>query len=173
MYNDNDILDLNSSWDLTDADFEPSEHLAPGTYPFEITAVKNDTCKGTEKIASGTPGVKVTCRVDERATITQTIWLTKNLAFKLLHLFRSTGILKEDEVQVPNPRQALNSLMHKKGFCKISENEYNGKQYNNIIDFMYGKLAVKKVDEPKKQEDPLADFEDAEVIGSSTDTVPF
>ena len=106
--------------------------LEPGTYDFEVTALEKAYFNGSEKMAP-CPQARLELTVQpSNAKVFTNLFLNTKSEWKLSEFFTSIGLKKKGEPL----KMQWNKVLGLKGKCTISNNEYNGKTYNNVDKFL-------------------------------------
>ncbi|MBF0919701.1 MAG: hypothetical protein HXK43_03560 [Atopobium sp.] len=128
------------SWD--DEIIDPGEPefvlLTPGIYDFTITGFERGHFDGSEKMDACSMA-KLTLRCSngvQETTVFTNLFLSSAVAFKLSKFAKSIGDMPAGDSKGQKFHVDWNNIIGKSGKCKIKTRVYNGKDYNEVDDFI-------------------------------------
>lgn len=112
--------------------------LTPGVYDFTITGFERGHFDGSEKMDACSMA-KLTLRCTngvQETTVFTNLFLSSAVAFKLSKFAKSIGDMPAGSTTGQKFHVDWNNIIGKSGKCKIKTRVYNGKDYNEVDDFI-------------------------------------
>jgi len=112
--------------------------LTPGIYDFTITGFERGHFDGSEKMDACSMA-KLTLRCTngvQETTVFTNLFLSSAVAFKLSKFAKSIGDMPAGSTTGQKFHVDWNNIIGKRGKCKIKTRVYNGKDYNEVDDFI-------------------------------------
>lgn len=148
------------SWD--DEIIDPGEPefvlLTPGVYDFTITGFERGHFDGSEKMDACSMA-KLTLRCTngvQETTVFTNLFLSSAVAFKLSKFAKSIGDMPAGDSKGQKFHVDWNNIIGKSGKCKIKTRVYNGRDYNEVDDFIVPDPAAAPAPAPMSQAAPAA-----------------
>lgn len=112
--------------------------LTPGIYDFTITGFERGHFDGSEKMDACSMA-KLTLRCTngvQETTVFTNLFLSSAVAFKLSKFAKSIGDMPAGSTSGQKFHVDWNNIIGKSGKCRIKTRVYNGKDYNEVDDFI-------------------------------------
>lgn len=112
--------------------------LTPGIYDFTVTGFERGHFDGSEKMDACSMA-KLTLRCTngvQETTVFTNLFLSSAVAFKLSKFAKSIGDMPAGNSTGQKFHVDWNNIIGKSGKCKIKTRVYNGKDYNDVDDFI-------------------------------------
>lgn len=112
--------------------------LTPGIYDFTVTGFERGHFDGSEKMDACSMA-KLTLRCSngvQETTVFTNLFLSSAVAFKLSKFAKSIGDMPAGSTTGQKFHVDWNNIIGKSGKCKIKTRVYNGKDYNEVDDFI-------------------------------------
>lgn len=112
--------------------------LTPGVYDFTITGFERGHFDGSEKMDACSMA-KLTLRCSngvQETTVFTNLFLSSAVAFKLSKFAKSIGDMPAGSTTGQKFHVDWNNIIGKSGKCRIKTRVYNGKDYNEVDDFI-------------------------------------
>lgn len=112
--------------------------LTPGVYDFTITGFERGHFDGSEKMDACSMA-KLTLRCSngvQETTVFTNLFLSSAVAFKLSKFAKSIGDMPAGSTTGQKFHVDWNNIIGKRGKCRIKTRVYNGKDYNEVDDFI-------------------------------------
>jgi phage protein len=112
--------------------------LTPGVYDFTITGFERGHFDGSEKMDACSMA-KLTLRCSngvQETTVFTNLFLSSAVAFKLSKFAKSIGDMPAESTTGQKFHVDWNNIIGKSGKCRIKTRVYNGKDYNDVDDFI-------------------------------------
>lgn len=112
--------------------------LTPGVYDFTITGFERGHFDGSEKMDACSMA-KLTLRCSngvQETTVFTNLFLSSAVAFKLSKFAKSIGDMPAVSTTGQKFHVDWNNIIGKSGKCKIKTRVYNGRDYNEVDDFI-------------------------------------
>lgn len=112
--------------------------LTPGVYDFTITGFERGHFDGSEKMDACSMA-KLTLRCSngvQETTVFTNLFLSSAVAFKLSKFAKSIGDMPAVSTTGQKFHVDWNNIIGKRGKCRIKTRVYNGKDYNEVDDFI-------------------------------------
>ena len=112
--------------------------LTPGIYDFTVTGFERGHFNGSEKMDACSMA-KLTLRCTngiQETTVFTNLFLSSAVAFKLSKFAKSIGDMPAGSTSGQKFHVDWNNIIGKSGKCKIKTRVYNGKDYNEVDDFI-------------------------------------
>lgn len=112
--------------------------LTPGVYDFTITGFERGHFDGSEKMDACSMA-KLTLRCSngvQETTVFTNLFLSSAVAFKLSKFAKSIGDMPAGSTSGQKFHVDWNNIIGKHGKCRIKTRVYNGKDYNDVDDFI-------------------------------------
>lgn len=112
--------------------------LTPGIYDFTITGFERGHFDGSEKMDACSMA-KLTLRCSngiQETTVFTNLFLSSAVAFRLSKFAKSIGDMPAGSTSGQKFHVDWNNIIGKRGKCKIKTRVYNGKDYNEVDDFI-------------------------------------
>lgn len=132
--------------------------LTPGVYDFTITDFERGHFDGSEKMDACSMA-KLTLRCTngvQETTVFTNLFLSSAVAFKLSKFAKSIGDMPAGSTTGQKFHVDWNNIIGKSGKCKIKTRVYNGKDYNEVDDFIVPDPAAAPA--PAPQPAPLPNY---------------
>jgi hypothetical protein len=137
-YNNNTAQDREFGFDdVITQDTQEFITLKPGEYEFEVREIEKTRYNGSSK-PDGLPPcnqVKVFLDVftpEGKASVIDNIYLHSRVEWRISSFFAAIGMKKKGEPL----RMNWNEVVGKHGKAKFTVNEYNGREYNNVSNYI-------------------------------------
>lgn len=134
--------------------------LTPGVYDFTITGFERGHFDGSEKMDACSMA-KLTLRCSngiQETTVFTNLFLSSAVAFKLSKFAKSIGDMPAGSTTGQKFHVDWNNIIGKSGKCKIKTRVYNGRDYNEVDDFIVPDPAVAPAPAPMPQVAPLPNY---------------
>ena len=148
------------SWD--DEIIAPGEPefvlLTPGIYDFTVTGFERGHFDGSEKMDACSMA-KLTLRCSngvQETTVFTNLFLSSAVAFKLSKFAKSIGDMPAGSTSGQKFHVDWNNIIGKSGKCRIKTRVYNGRDYNEVDDFIVPDPAAAPAPAPAPQAAPAA-----------------
>lgn len=112
--------------------------LTPGIYDFTVTGFERGHFDGSEKMDACSMA-KLTLRCTngvQETTVFTNLFLSSAVAFKLSKFAKSIGDMPAGSTSGQKFHVDWNNIIGKSGKCRIKTRVYNGKDYNEVDDFI-------------------------------------
>lgn len=112
--------------------------LTPGIYDFTVTGFERGHFDGSEKMDACSMA-KLTLRCTngvQETTVFTNLFLSSAVAFKLSKFAKSIGDMPAGSTTGQKFHVDWNNIIGKRGKCRIKTRVYNGKDYNDVDDFI-------------------------------------
>lgn len=112
--------------------------LTPGIYDFTVTGFERGHFDGSEKMDACSMA-KLTLRCSngvQETTVFTNLFLSSAVAFKLSKFAKSIGDMPAGSTSGQKFHVDWNNIIGKRGKCKIKTRVYNGRDYNEVDDFI-------------------------------------
>ena len=112
--------------------------LTPGVYDFTITGFERGHFDGSEKMDACSMA-KLTLRCSngvQKTTVFTNLFLSSAVAFKLSKFAKAIGDMPAESTAGQKFHVDWNNIIGKSGKCRIKTRVYNGKDYNEVDDFI-------------------------------------
>ncbi len=112
--------------------------LTPGIYDFTITGFERGHFDGSKKMDACSMA-KLTLRCSngvQETTVFTNLFLSSAVAFKLSKFAKAIGDMPAESTAGQKFHVDWNNIIGKSGKCKIKTRVYNGKDYNEVDDFI-------------------------------------
>lgn len=112
--------------------------LTPGVYDFTITGFERGHFDGSEKMDACSMA-KLTLRCSngiQETTVFTNLFLSSAVAFKLSKFAKAIGDMPAGSTSGQKFHVDWNNIIGKHGKCRIKTRVYNGKDYNEVDDFI-------------------------------------
>lgn len=132
--------------------------LTPGIYDFTITGFERGHFDGSEKMDACSMA-KLTLRCSngvQETTVFTNLFLSSAVAFKLSKFAKSIGDMPAGSTTGQKFHVDWNNIIGKSGKCRIKTRVYNGKDYNEVDDFIVPDPAAAPAPAPMPQAAPAA-----------------
>lgn len=132
--------------------------LTPGIYDFTITGFERGHFDGSEKIdACSMAKLTLNCtNGTQETTVFTNLFLSSAVAFKLSKFAKSIGDMPAGDSKGQKFHVDWNNIIGKSGKCRIKTRVYNGKDYNDVDDFIVPDPATAPAPAPMPQAAPAA-----------------
>ena len=112
--------------------------LTPGVYDFTITGFERGHFDGSEKMdACSMAKLTLNCTNGvQETTVFTNLFLSSAVAFKLSKFAKSIGDMPAGDSKGQKFHVDWNNIIGKSGKCRIKTRVYNGKDYNDVDDFI-------------------------------------
>lgn len=134
--------------------------LTPGIYDFTITGFERGHFDGSEKMDACSMA-KLTLRCSngvQETTVFTNLFLSSAVAFKLSKFAKSIGDMPAGSTSGQKFHVDWNNIIGKSGKCKIKTRVYNGRDYNEVDDFIVPDPAAAPVPAPMPQVAPIPNY---------------
>ncbi len=134
--------------------------LTPGIYDFTITGFERGHFDGSEKMDACSMA-KLTLRCTngiQETTVFTNLFLSSAVAFKLSKFAKSIGDMPAVSTTGQKFHVDWNNIIGKSGKCRIKTRVYNGKDYNDVDDFIVPDPAAAPAPAPMPQAVPLPNY---------------
>lgn len=134
--------------------------LTPGVYDFTITGFERGHFDGSEKMDACSMA-KLTLRCSngvQETTVFTNLFLSSAVAFKLSKFAKSIGDMPAGSTSGQKFHVDWNNIIGKRGKCRIKTRVYNGKDYNEVDDFIVPDPAAAPALAPMPQAVPLPNY---------------
>ena len=134
--------------------------LTPGIYDFTITGFERGHFDGSEKMdACSMAKLTLRCSNDvQETTVFTNLFLSSTVAFKLSKFAKSIGDMPAGSTTGQKFHVDWNNIIGKRGKCKIKTRVYNGKDYNEVDDFIVPDPAAAPAPAPMPQIVPIPNY---------------
>lgn len=131
--------------------------LTPGVYDFTITGFERGHFDGSEKMdACSIAKLTLKCSNGvQETTVFTNLFLSSAVAFKLSKFAKSIGDMPAGSTTGQKFHVDWNNIIGKRGKCKIKTRVYNGRDYNEVDDFIVPDPADAPAPAPMPQATPL------------------
>ena len=132
--------------------------LMPGVYDFTVTGFERGHFDGSEKMDACSMA-KLTLRCTngvQETTVFTNLFLSSAVAFKLSKFAKSIGDMPAGDSKGQKFHVDWNNIIGKSGKCRIKTRVYNGKDYNDVDDFIVPDPATAPAPTPMPQAAPAA-----------------
>lgn len=112
--------------------------LTPGIYDFTVTGFERGHFDGSEKMDACSMA-KLTLKCSngvQETTVFTSLFLSSAVAFKLSKFAKSIGDMPAGSTSGQKFHVDWNNIIGKHGKCRIKTRVYNGKDYNEVDDFI-------------------------------------
>ena len=112
--------------------------LTPGVYDFTVTGFERGHFDGSEKMDACSMA-KLTLRCSngvQETTVFTNLFLSSAVAFKLSKFAKAIGDMPAGSTTGQKFHVDWNNIIGKSGKCKIKTRVYNGRDYNEVDDFI-------------------------------------
>lgn len=134
--------------------------LTPGVYDFTVTGFERGHFDGSDKMDACSMA-KLTLRCTngiQETTVFTNLFLSSAVAFKLSKFAKSIGDMPAGSTTGQKFHVDWNNIIGKRGKCKIKTRVYNGKDYNEVDDFIVPDPAAAPVPAPMPQVAPIPNY---------------
>ena len=134
--------------------------LTPGIYDFTITGFERGHFDGSDKMDACSMA-KLTLRCSngvQETTVFTNLFLSSAVAFKLSKFAKSIGDMPAGSTTGQKFHVDWNNIIGKRGKCKIKTRVYNGRDYNEVDDFIVPDPAAAPAPAPMPQAVPLPNY---------------
>lgn len=134
--------------------------LTPGIYDFTITGFERGHFDGSEKMDACSMA-KLTLRCSngvQETTVFTNLFLSSAVAFKLSKFARSIGDMPAGSTSGQKFHVDWNNIIGKRGKCRIKTRVYNGKNYNEVDDFIVPDPTAAPAPTPMPQVAPIPNY---------------
>lgn len=134
--------------------------LTPGVYDFTITGFERGHFDGSEKMDACSMA-KLTLRCTngvQETTVFTNLFLSSAVAFKLSKFAKSIGDMPAGSTSGQKFHVDWNNIIGKRGKCRIKTRVYNGRDYNEVDDFIVPDPAAAPAPVPMPQVVPLPNY---------------
>lgn len=134
--------------------------LTPGIYDFTVTGFERGHFDGSEKMDACSMA-KLTLRCSngvQETTVFTNLFLSSAVAFKLSKFAKSIGDMPAGSTTGQKFHVDWNNIIGKSGKCRIKTRVYNGKDYNEVDDFIVPDPAAAPAPAPMPQVVPLPNY---------------
>ena len=134
--------------------------LTPGVYDFTITGFERGHFDGSEKMDACSMA-KLTLRCSngiQETTVFTNLFLSSAVAFKLSKFAKSIGDMPAGSTSGQKFHVDWNNIIGKSGKCRIKTRVYNGKDYNEVDDFIVPDPAAAPAPTPMPRAVPLPNY---------------
>ena len=134
--------------------------LTPGIYDFTVTGFERGHFDGSEKIDACSMA-KLTLKCSngvQETTVFTNLFLSSAVAFKLSKFAKSIGDMPAGSTTGQKFHVDWNNIIGKRGKCKIKTRVYNGKDYNEVDDFIVPDPAAAPAPTPMPQVVPIPNY---------------
>lgn len=132
--------------------------LTPGIYDFTVTGFERGHFDGSDKMDACSMA-KLTLRCSngvQETDVFTNLFLSSAVAFKLSKFAKSIGDMPAGDSKGQKFRVDWNNIIGKSGKCRIKTRVYNGKDYNDVDDFIVPDPAAAPTPTPMPQAAPAA-----------------
>lgn len=134
--------------------------LTPGIYDFTITGFERGHFDGSEKMDACSMA-KLTLRCSngvQETTVFTNLFLSSAVAFKLSKFAKSIGDMPAGSTSGQKFHVDWNNIIGKSGKCKIKTRVYNGRDYNEVDDFIVPDPSAAPAPTPMPQVVPIPNY---------------
>lgn len=134
--------------------------LTPGIYDFTITGFERGHFDGSEKMDACSMA-KLTLRCSngvQETTVFTNLFLSSAVAFKLSKFAKSIGDMPAGDSKGQKFHVDWNNIIGKSGKCRIKTRVYNGKDYNEVDDFIVPDPTAAPAPAPMPRVVPLPNY---------------
>ena len=134
--------------------------LTPGIYDFTVTGFERGHFDGSEKMDACSMA-KLTLRCSngvQETTVFTNLFLSSTVAFKLSKFAKSIGDMPVGSTTGQKFHVDWNNIIGKSGKCRIKTRVYNGKDYNEVDDFIVPDPTTAPAPTPMPQAVPLPNY---------------
>lgn len=134
--------------------------LTPGVYDFTITGFERGHFDGSEKMdACSMAKLTLNCTNGvQETTVFTNLFLSSAVAFKLSKFAKSIGDMPAGDSKGQKFHVDWNNIIGKSGKCRIKTRVYNGKDYNDVDDFIVPDPAAAPAPTPMPQIVPIPNY---------------
>lgn len=132
--------------------------LTPGIYDFTVTGFERGHFDGSDKMDACSMA-KLTLRCSngvQETDVFTNLFLSSAVAFKLSKFAKSIGDMPAGDSKGQKFHVDWNNIIGKSGKCRIKTRVYNGKDYNDVDDFIVPDPAAAPTPTPMPQAAPAA-----------------
>ena len=132
--------------------------LTPGIYDFTVTGFERGHFDGSEKMDACSMA-KLTLRCTngiQETTVFTNLFLSSAVAFKLSKFAKAIGDMPAESTAGQKFHVDWNNIIGKSGKCRIKTRVYNGRDYNEVDDFIVPDPATAPAPVPMPQAAPAA-----------------
>ena len=132
--------------------------LTPGIYDFTVTGFERGHFDGSEKMDACSMA-KLTLRCTngiQETTVFTNLFLSSTVAFRLSKFAKSIGDMPAGDSKGQKFHVDWNNIIGKSGKCRIKTRVYNGRDYNEVDDFIVPDPAAAPAPAPAPQAAPAA-----------------
>lgn len=132
--------------------------LTPGVYDFTVTGFERGHFDGSDKMDACSMA-KLTLRCSngiQETTVFTNLFLSSTVAFKLSKFAKSIGDMPAGDSKGQKFHVDWNNIIGKSGKCRIKTRVYNGKDYNEVDEFIVPDPAAAPTPTPMPQAAPAA-----------------
>ena len=134
--------------------------LTPGIYDFTITGFERGHFDGSEKMDACSMA-KLTLRCTngiQETTVFTNLFLSSAVAFKLSKFAKAIGDMPAESTAGQKFHVDWNNIIGKSGKCRIKTRVYNGRDYNEVDDFIVPDPAAAPAPAPMPQVVPIPNY---------------
>jgi len=134
--------------------------LTPGIYDFTVTGFERGHFDGSEKMDACSMA-KLTLRCTngvQETTVFTNLFLSSAVAFKLSKFAKSIGDMPAGSTTGQKFHVDWNNIIGKSGKCRIKTRVYNGRDYNEVDDFIVPDPAAAPAPAPMPQVVPIPNY---------------
>lgn len=134
--------------------------LTPGIYDFTVIGFERGHFDGSEKMDACSMA-KLTLRCSngvQETTVFTNLFLSSAVAFKLSKFAKSIGDMPAGSTTGQKFHVDWNNIIGKRGKCRIKTRVYNGKDYNEVDDFIVPDPATAPVPTPMPLAVPIPNY---------------
>lgn len=134
--------------------------LTPGVYDFTVTGFERGHFDGSEKMdACSMAKLTLSCTNGiQETTVFTNLFLSSAVAFKLSKFAKSIGDMPAGSTTGQKFHVDWNNIIGKRGKCRIKTRVYNGKDYNDVDDFIVPDPAAAPAPAPMPRTVPLPNY---------------
>lgn len=134
--------------------------LTPGIYDFTITGFERGHYDGSDKMdACSMAKLTLNCTNGvQETTVFTNLFLSSSVAFKLSKFAKSIGDMPAGDSKGQKFHVDWNNIIGKSGKCRIKTRVYNGKDYNEVDDFIVPDPAAAPAPTPMPQIAPIPNY---------------
>ena len=134
--------------------------LTPGIYDFTVTGFERGHFDGSDKMdACSMAKLTLQCTNGvQETTVYTNLFLSSAVAFKLSKFAKSIGDMPAGSTTGQKFHVDWNNIIGKHGKCRIKTRVYNGKDYNEVDDFIVPDPAAAPALAPMPQAVPLPNY---------------
>lgn len=134
--------------------------LTPGIYDFTVTGFERGHFDGSDKMDACSMA-KLTLRCSngvQETDVFTNLFLSSAVAFKLSKFAKSIGDMPAGDSKGQKFHVDWNNIIGKSGKCRIKTRVYNGKDYNEVDDFIVPDPSAAPAPAPMPQVVPLPNY---------------